>query len=120
MWFAPKGTGTGTQGAEAYAKGEELAFFQKDYAEREPGVYLEGPVHIAFIYVEIEDAQAPARANVLACIDRRDVRRYNSTGQDVTDPEQQGRYEKRYVLDNSDGTWKLIESYFESANRCVA
>ncbi|BDA64998.1 hypothetical protein [Actinomyces capricornis] len=120
VWFTPAGTGAGTQGAEELAKGDELAFFQGNYAALEPGERLSGPVHVAFLYVDVQDAYAPARAEVVACTDRRDVRSFNGAGQETTDPSQQGRYQHRYILDNSDGKWKMIGSIFESQNECTA
>ncbi|MDO5064567.1 MAG: hypothetical protein Q4E00_06220 [Actinomyces bowdenii] len=120
VWFTPAGTGPGTQGAEALAKGDELTFFQNNYAALEPGEHLSGPVHVAFLHVDVQDTYAPARAEVVACTDRRDVRSFNGAGQDVTDPARQGRYLHRYILDNSDGAWKMISSVFESENECTA
>ena len=106
VWFSPAQPGVRIAGAEEYITEDAVPTLQGSYDALDPGEYLTGPVRVAVLSVDVQDVYMPATANVVTCMDRAEVRAYDSSGQDITRDTTQGRFEYQTYLSTIEGTWK--------------
>lgn len=119
LWFSPAQPGVPIAGAEEYITEDAVPTLQENYDVQEPGEYQTGPVRVAVLSVDVQDTYMPATADVVICMDRTEIRRYNAAGEEITREGSQGRFEYRATLSTIEGTWKATSDELLSTNECV-
>ncbi|VEG29816.1 hypothetical protein [Actinomyces howellii] len=118
LWLTPAGTGAGMEGAEEVMTEAVRAYIEGQYTALEPGRYLEGQVRTAVTEVQVYDQVVPETADVIVCSDRGDMRDYDASGQDVTSPDIQGRFEYALSLERTADGWRVSGERDVSRNEC--
>lgn len=119
LWFSPAQPGVGTAGAEEYITADYLPTLQENYDVQEPGDYRTGSVRVAVLSVDVQDTYMPATADMVICMDRTEIRRYNAAGEETSGVGSQGRTEYRVTMSTIEGTWKADDEVVLSMNECV-
>ena len=118
LWLTPAGTGAGMEGAEEVMTEDVRAHIEGQYTALEPGRHLEGQVRTAVEEVLVNDQAVPVTAEVIVCSDRGDMRDYDASGQDVTSPDIQGRFEYALSLERTADGWRVSGERDVSRNEC--
>ncbi|WP_126382813.1 hypothetical protein [Actinomyces howellii] len=120
LWLTPAGTGTGMEGADEVMTDTIREYIAGQYAGRQPGQYLEGPVRTSIENVVVYGEVVPEAAEVIVCSDRGDMKDYDGSGQDVTSPEIPGSTEVILSLQPEIDGWRVSSERELSRNECLA